>query len=126
MSKNRIYNLTVEENIAPCVEPIIADGRILVTPPLNGDFWVLRVKVSPTQAIIVFPKFGTFGCGFAVEKNDWNVNLPIACPEEEIWQHIKKNKGNAREEICRQALHLIREHSRKLKLFTRELEERNA
>ena len=27
---------------------------------------MLRVKVSPTQAILVFPKFATFGCGFAV------------------------------------------------------------
>src|SRR5271163_4335415 len=59
------------------------------------DFWLARVKVSETQAIIAFPKFGVVGIGFERE-TDWNTNLPSSCDAEKIYDHIKHNRGDKR------------------------------
>ena len=73
-------------------EPIVAGGRILITPPLDEDFWLLRVRVSKKQAVVAFPKFMTLGIGFARE-TDWNTNLPWTCDTAAIFAHIKHNRG---------------------------------
>jgi hypothetical protein len=69
----------------------VETGLLLVTPPLNEDYWMYRVLLKHGQAIVAFPKFGTIGCGFAKE-TDWNTNLPIDVPAEQIYAHIKHNK----------------------------------
>jgi hypothetical protein len=63
------------------------------TPPIDEDYWAYRVKLSDTQAIVGFPKFGTIGIGFAVE-DDWNTNLPYGCETQQIFDHIHHNKGD--------------------------------
>ena len=89
--------------------------RIMVTPPLGPDYWVLRVKLSEKQAIVGFPKFMTIGIGFAIEEDDWNTNLPFTCATDEIFQHIKKNrvvKGDTTQitdDQCLAAIRLIQE-----------------
>jgi hypothetical protein len=69
-------------------------GRMIIvmTPPLNGDYWVFRIKLFKEQSLVAFPKFGTVGIGFAVEDDDWNTNLPYRCTTLEIYNHIKRNK----------------------------------
>lgn len=69
-------------------------GILMVTPPLDQNYWIYRVQLKHGQAIVAFPKFGMLGCGFAVEE-DWNTNLPLACPANEIYNHIKHNKKHA-------------------------------
>ena len=80
----------------------------VITPPIDEDYWLFRVKVSRYQAIVGFPKFSTIGVGFAKEK-DWNTNLPYRCKPEEIWQHIKHNKGTraATDEECIRAIEMV-------------------
>jgi hypothetical protein len=82
---------------------------IMVTPPINEDFWLLRVPVSENQAIVGFPKFGVIGIGFQVERNDWNVNLPSGVDAIELYNHIKKNKGDPKisKLICLEAILMI-------------------
>jgi hypothetical protein len=86
-------------------------GQLLMTPPINEGYWAYRVRLSETQAIVGFPKFGTIGIGFAVE-DDWNTNLPYQhCSAEAIFDHIKRNKGDdsIRDEDCLAAIQLVRE-----------------
>ena len=64
---------------------------LMVTPPLNENYWIARVKLSPTNAVVCFPKFGTIGVGCQVEKYDWNTNLPWTCSARKIYNHIRKN-----------------------------------
>jgi hypothetical protein len=64
--------------------------KIVMTPPLNEDYWVFRVKLHADQAVVAFPKFGTLGIGFAIE-DDWNTNLPYQCTTTEILEHIWHN-----------------------------------
>lgn len=72
---------------------IVGNTRVMVTPPIDEDYWVVRVRLSKQQAIVAFPKFGTFGVGFQVE-DDWNTNLLYTCSAEEIFDHISHNKGD--------------------------------
>lgn len=83
-------------------------GGIVMTPPIDEDYWIYRVKVSETQAIVGFPKFFTVGIGFAQEE-DWNTNLPWTCTSEEIYNHIKHNKGDdsITREDCIAAIEMI-------------------
>lgn len=76
-------------------QPVFSDGKttFLLTPPINGDYWMLRVPLSEKQAIVAFPKFGTIGIGFQREE-DWNTNLPYTCAAEEIFDHISHNKAD--------------------------------
>jgi hypothetical protein len=91
------------------VEALAARG-ILIAPPIEEGFWKYRVCLSKSQAIVGFPKFGTIGIGFEKEK-DWNTNLPYTCDAEEIYSHIKHNKGpgNIQQEDCIQAIKMIQE-----------------
>jgi hypothetical protein len=68
-------------------------GPLMLTPPIDEDYWLFRVRLSEQQAIVGFPKFTTIGIGFAVE-DDWNTNLPYTCSTSRIYNHIKHNKGD--------------------------------
>jgi hypothetical protein len=69
-------------------------ATVMMTPELDEDYcWAYRVKLSDTQAVLGFPKFGTIGIGFAREDVDWNTNLPYKADAEHILSHIIKNKG---------------------------------
>lgn len=84
-------------------------ATLMITPPLGDDNWHFRVKVSEGQAVVAFHKFGTLGIGFAVEEEDWNTNLPYSCDTMELWNHIKKNKGNDSipDERCIEAIKML-------------------
>lgn len=68
------------------------------------------------QAIVIFPKFGTIGCGFAQEE-DWNTNLPLSCDAEEIYNHIRHNKKYKQitDAQCLAAIRELRDWNRKRK-----------
>ena len=89
-------------------------GPFMITPGIDEDYWQYRVRLSGTQAVIGFPKFGTIGVGFAQEE-DWNTNLPYTCEADEIWQHIRHNKGDEgiSDENCIAAIRMIREEAKK-------------
>jgi hypothetical protein len=87
---------------------LFAKGMIMTTPPIDESYWLFRVKLSENQAVVAFPKFMTLGIGFQKE-NDWNTNLPYSCNTEEIYNHIKHNKGdkNIRKAQCLKAIQMI-------------------
>jgi hypothetical protein len=93
----------------------IGKGVVMVTPLLDDDYWIMRVKVSDDQAIVAFPKFGVIGIGFQHE-DDWNTNLPSSCDAEKIYNHIKHNKGNKniRKETCIHAIQALQNAIRSL------------
>ncbi|MES2211495.1 MAG: hypothetical protein V4515_15125 [Chloroflexota bacterium] len=96
-----------QENKTPVI------GGAMLTPLIDEDYWLYRVRLSETQAIVGFPKFNTVGIGFAQEE-DWNTNLPYTCKTEEIYEHIKHNKADdtiARED-CLDAIALVQEAAR--------------
>jgi hypothetical protein len=70
--------------------PVTATASVLLTPPVDEDYWLYRVRLTETQSVIGFPKFGTVGIGFAVEE-DWNTNLPYSCQAIDIVSHIWHN-----------------------------------
>lgn len=82
----------------------------MLTPPIGKEYWLFRVPLSDTQAIVAFPKFGTLGVGFQREK-DWNTNLPYICNTQEIFDHISHNKGDdaITDSDCIAAIKLIQE-----------------
>jgi len=82
-------------------EDSFAEGRIMVTPPIDADYWLFRVSLTDKQAVVAFPKFGLIGIGFQHEE-DWNTNLPSDCEAEEIAKHIWHNRGD--ETISHEAL----------------------
>jgi hypothetical protein len=94
---------------------IAAGGLVMITPKLDEDYWSYRVRLTDTQAILGFPKFGTIGIGFAQEE-DWNTNLPYTCGAEEIFDHIAHNKGDHEisREDCLQAIRLVQEAANRL------------
>ena len=86
--------LTLERKVQHDPPPITTGGGIImITPPLDEDFWSYRVELTETQAILGFPKFGVVGIGFA-EEEDWNTNLPSSADTEEILEHIGHNRGD--------------------------------
>jgi len=86
------------------------DGVVMITPLIDEDYWEYRVRLSETQAIVGFPKFGTIGIGFAQEE-DWNTNLPYTCDAEMIYDHIAHNKADEAitREDCIAAIRLVQE-----------------
>jgi hypothetical protein len=105
-----VSDLTLERrNQEP--EGVLAGGRVMITPPLDEDFWAYRVKLTETQAVVGFPKFGVIGIGFAREDEDWNTNLPASLPVQSIRRHIWKNRGDdsITEEMVDAAIELIRD-----------------
>lgn len=109
--------LTLERRNQRDESPVFADasGAVVgtMTPPINEEYWAYRVKLSDTQAIVGFPKFGTIGIGFAVE-DDWNTNLPYGIETEDIFKHIAHNKGDdaISDEDVREAIKLVQEAAR--------------
>lgn len=91
-------------------QPLAGIG-ILITPKLGGDNWLFRVRLSEKQSIIGFSKFGCIGVGFA-EEEDWNTNLPTSAGAIEIYDHIKRNKGDRRisRGKCIEAIQLIKDY----------------
>ncbi len=89
---------------------------VLITPPIDEDYWLYRVPVSDKQAIVAFRKFGVIGIGFQHEE-DWNTNLPSSCPAEEIYNHIEHNRLDADKNKCIEAIELIRDAIAKTKDF---------
>lgn len=81
----------------------------MITPALGEDYWAYRVKLTETQAVVGFPKFGTIGIGFAVEDADWNTNLPYTSATDRIAGHIAENKGDPAiaDEDVRKAIELV-------------------
>jgi len=71
--------------------------NVIMTPAIGDKgYWVFKVQLTKKQAIIGFPKFGTIGIDFMVEDEDWNTNLPCQTGTEEIYNHIKRNKGDSK------------------------------
>ena len=66
-------------------------GVISITPPIGADYFIARVPLFKDQAIQIFPKFFTVGCGFSQEE-DWNTNLPLSTSAKRIYGHIEHNK----------------------------------
>ena len=92
-------------------------GGLMMTPAVGDEsFWLFRVKLSDTQAIVGFPKFTTIGIGFAKEE-DWNTNLPFRCSAKEIFDHIGHNKGDdsIADARCIEAIEMVRVAAAKLK-----------
>lgn len=85
-------------------------ASLVVTPPLDEDYWLFRVKLHNDQAMLGFPKFGVIGVGFAQEE-DWNTNLPSGCDADKIYKHIKHNKkyDEITDEMCLEAIKLIQD-----------------
>jgi len=85
--------LEMNKNVIKDDSTIVGNGNvIMITPAIDEDYYIYRVKLYKNQAIVAFPKFGLIGIGFAIEETDWNTNLPSDCSSEEIYQHIKCNK----------------------------------
>jgi len=109
---------------------IIGDGRIMITPPIDENYWYFRVRLNDTgQAIVGFPKFSTIGIGFAQEREDWNCNLPFTCSPYTIFHHIAQNKGDEgiQEATCIEAIEMVRMAARRFKgLSDEEWEEAQA
>jgi hypothetical protein len=84
---------------------------LIITPPIDEDYWLYRVQLKHGQSIVAFPKFFTIGCGFAKEE-DWNTNLPLlSCSPERLFDHIKHNKGfdDISDEECIAAIKALQE-----------------
>ena len=88
----------------------IGNHRLMITPPLDSDYWIMRVPLSDKQAVVAFPKFTTVGIGFQYEDDDWNVNLPYQCEAREIYNHIRRNKGDDSipDESCVKAIEMLK------------------
>ena len=80
---------------------------VLVTPPIDSDYWAYRVRVADGQAVQGFGKFGTIGIGFA-EEQDWNTNLPYTTDAESIRRHIWHNRGERIEDTPEGAALVVR------------------
>ncbi len=89
--------------------------QIMITPPLDEDYWLFRVKLYEDQAEHGFPKFGVIGVGFAQEE-DRNTNLPSTCEAQQIYDHIKHNKRYEQitDEQCLAAIQLVQEAAQKI------------
>lgn len=106
-------NLTLLANSNEIEDPgIFQVGKInvMITPPVGDeDYWLFKVMVSDSQALVGFPKFMQIGIGFQQEE-DWNSNLPSTTEAEDIFNHIKDNKGDDSipNERCIEAIEMIR------------------
>lgn len=94
----------VEQKLGVAGSPYL----LMVTPAIDENYWLFRVPLTDKQAIVGFPKFNTIGVGFQKEE-DWNTNLPYSCSAEEIYHHIKCNKGDKKitKARCIEALKLL-------------------
>lgn len=108
-------SLTLERKTEADRTTTYGSGSVSVslTPMIDEGYWTYRVRLSDSQAVVGFPKFGTIGVGFAVE-GDWNTNLPYTCGAEEIRDHILHNKGDdsIADESVLDAIRLVQEAAR--------------
>ena len=90
----------------------VGTSIVSITPPLDENYWVYRVKLSKNQSIVGFPKFLTIAIGFSQEEEDWNTNLPASVEANEIYDHIECNKGDEkiRKEDCIKAIQMIQDY----------------
>lgn len=107
--------LTLESRVQ--LDETVHLGHFALTPALGKNYWTFRVKLSSTQAIVGFPKFGTIGIGFAVEDADYNTNLPYTCGAQQIYDHIQDNKGDdsITELSCPEAIAMVQAAAKALK-----------
>jgi len=113
-------NLTLEINPSNVnKENTISFGKGVVSifGPGDQEGWVFKVKVSETQAIVAFSKFGILGVGFLVEKEDGNTNLPYDNSANKLYEWIKCNKGDdaITDETCLGAIKMIQKACKHLK-----------
>jgi hypothetical protein len=102
--------LILERKNQPDKTAIFGDTAFaMVTPPINEDYWEYRVQLGEGQAILGFPKFNTIGVGFALEEKSWNSNLPFRFSTEDIWEHIKRNRGKttAKPQEIKKAIEMV-------------------
>ena len=99
-------------------------ATVLVTPPLDEDYWQFRVKVDKDQAIVGFPKFSSIGIGFSKE-DDYNTNLPSDTPTNKLWNHIKRNKyfTSIPDEICIRAIKMVQKAATEFFRAQKEMED---
>jgi hypothetical protein len=70
---------------------------IMISPSVDENYWMFRVKLCNDQAVLGFPKLGMIGVGMALEENS-NTNLPLHTEDtplanaNRIYSHIKCNK----------------------------------
>lgn len=102
--------MTIEFNTNSIKDDGQISPNLAITPPINEDYWLMRIKVSEQQAIVCFPKFFTIGIGFQQE-DDWNTNLPYTRDAEEIFQHIRMNKGDSSisDTTCIEAIRMLQD-----------------
>lgn len=114
---HRLWELRVEINDKGLVH-VDPAPHVMITPVLDENFWLVRVPLTEHQAVVVFPKFGLYGCGMQIEEQDWNTNLPLRGDGDEVWQavvfeHIKRNLYTAKSQevipslICLKAISLL-------------------
>jgi hypothetical protein len=84
--------LQLERKNQPNETGVLAGGLVMMTPNICPEYWEYRVVLSPYQAVLGFPKFGTVGIGFADEE-DWNTNLPYGIRTAITVRHICHNAG---------------------------------
>jgi hypothetical protein len=85
-------DLTLERREQPDKTGVLMGGAVMMTPPVDENYWAYRVKLGETgQAVVGFPKMSTIGIGFARE-DDWNTNLPYTSDARDIALHIMHNK----------------------------------
>lgn len=94
-------------------ETHVGQGVFIMGADAGESNWIARVCLSESQAVVAFPKFGTVGIGFQVEKADWNTNLPASCPASAIYEHIKDNLGDhsITRETCIQAIKILQPYA---------------
>jgi hypothetical protein len=92
----KIWDLRVEFNSA-VLKHEDPSPVAMMTPSLDEDFWLMRVPLTDHQALVVFPKLGSMGCGYQLEEGGWNVNLPLDGNRDferhvKLVQHIDVNR----------------------------------
>lgn len=95
-------------------------GVVVVTPEISEDYWLLRVPVSASQAVVCFPKCCTIGIGFQYGISS-NRNLPADVLAQHIYEHIRDNNLFIEEfdpetdpwEVCVKAIRLLQREVRR-------------
>lgn len=117
-------NLEINGNFKKSNDMIkFSKGTVLFTPQLGTDnSWLFRVQLSKKQSIVGFPKFMLIGIGFSKEKNP-NTNLPYTSLSENIFNHIKENKGSRKisDADCITAIKMVSDAALKYKYLWKEL-----
>lgn len=88
---------------------------VIVAPNIDENYFVAKIQLYKDQSINLFPKFFTYGIGFAQEI-DWNTNLPFQIDAEEIYDHIAINKkyDEISKEECIKAIKELQDIAKKL------------